>query len=132
MTFISKSPVSMQTLRLGLVALLVALAPTVAVAGDTLTKPTAIDKSITKELLNFLQEGHISGQKLNDKMSARALKTFLKTLDPMKMYFLSSDVEEFSQKELELDDQLKAQNLTFGFDVMRRFQQRVRECYFRR
>ncbi|MEM7167612.1 MAG: carboxy terminal-processing peptidase [Planctomycetota bacterium] len=110
-----------------LVALLVTTAAPLVRAGDTLTEPTKVDKAITKELIGLIQEGHISGMSVDDRMSARCMKSFLKSLDPMKMYFLQSDIEEFNKHKLQLDDQLLKQDLSFGFDVIRRFQQRVRE-----
>jgi len=75
-----------------------------------------------------LMDQHLSNRKLNDAISERALDMYLKNLDPQKVYFLKSDVDEFKQKwSTELDDMLKAGNYTAAFEIFDRFKQRIGE-----
>ena len=48
-------------------------------------------------------------------------------LDPAKLYFLKSDIEEFKKDESDLDDQLHDGDLDFAYKVYERFTQRVEE-----
>ncbi len=49
----------------------------------------------------LLQE-HLSRHPLDKEIAARWMKTFLKSLDPMKVYFYQSDVDEFTQRQDDL------------------------------
>ena len=64
---------------------------------------------------------------LDDEISKRALATFLKQLDPMKVYFYQSDADEFMTQASQLDDAVRRGNLQFGHEVFKRFLQRVDE-----
>jgi carboxyl-terminal processing protease len=64
---------------------------------------------------------------LNDTISKRALELFVKSLDPMKLYFYQSDIDEFSKNETRIDDMLMNGDLSLGYDIFRRFIQRVDE-----
>ena len=70
---------------------------------------------------------HLSEMRIDDEISRRAFKMFFKMLDPMKMYFLQSDVDEFSAEELSLDDHVKSGDVRFAKRVYDRFLQRVQQ-----
>jgi carboxyl-terminal processing protease len=66
------------------------------------------------ELLTFvIEKGHYSPTTVDDTFSKGVYKDYIAALDPSKRFFLQSDINEFSQFELELDDQLMAKDLTF-------------------
>jgi carboxyl-terminal processing protease len=71
--------------------------------------PGKQDRLIAQMVCGFLQQGH-----LND-------------LDPTKLYFLQSDVEEFKKQETELDDMILQGDLSFAYKVYERFLTRVAE-----
>ncbi len=89
--------------------------------------PTPIDKQITKLVSFYIQDQHLSKHKLDDEISKRFLEMFLKTLDPMKVYFLKSDVEKFDEQRLLLDDQIQEGNIQFAYDVFTTFLKRIDE-----
>jgi carboxyl-terminal processing protease len=89
--------------------------------------PTAIDKQITKLVSFYIQEQHLSKHELDDEISKRFLTMFLKTLDPMKVYFLQSDVDGFEQQRLLLDDQIRKGDIQFAYDVFQTFLKRIDE-----
>ena len=70
---------------------------------------------------------HLSEMRIDDEISRRAFEMFFKTLDPMKMYFLQSDVDEFKSEELSLDDYVKTGDVSFSKRVYDRFLQRVQQ-----
>ena len=46
----------------------------------------------------WLEQGHYTREKLDEKMSAKFLQTYLTTLDYNKLYFTQGDISEFEQK----------------------------------
>jgi len=66
------------------------------------------------ELLTFvIEKGHYNPTTIDDNFSKGVYKDYIAALDPSKRFFLQSDINEFSQFELELDDQLLGKDLTF-------------------
>lgn len=100
-------------------------APQAAAAG--LEKPTARDEVVARLIARLMPQNHISGEDLNDKIARRALNLFLDSLDPMKLYFYQSDVDEFSQRATDIDDMIRGGDLSFAYSVFERFNQRVDE-----
>jgi carboxyl-terminal processing protease len=96
-----------------------------SVADLTGFKPN--DRQVSLIISQIMQEGHLNRDKqaLDDEISKRAFTTFLKTLDPMKMYFEASDVAEFAAHRLNLDDAVKRADLSFAEKVFKRFLARV-------
>jgi len=96
-------------------------------ASAELTKPQASDRQVTLVVTSLVRREHLSKHALDDEISERCLTGFLKMIDPMKVYFYKSDVEEFSKRRLDLDDMVKKGDITFGYTVFKRFLQRVDE-----
>jgi len=66
------------------------------------------------ELLTFvIKKAHYNPTEIDDNFSKGVYKEYIAALDPSKRFFLQSDINEFSQFELELDDQLLGKDLTF-------------------
>jgi len=89
--------------------------------------PTAQDRQITLAVVSLLKRGHLSRTDVDDEKSRRCLKNFVKSLDPMKLYFYQSDVDGFLESADLLDDQLKRGNINFAYDVFNTFLKRVDE-----
>lgn len=90
-------------------------------------KPTNDSKRVAR-IVSQLMDQHLSNRKLNDAISERALDMYLKNLDPQKVYFLKSDVDEFKQNwNTQLDDMLKSGNYAAAFAIFERFKQRIAE-----
>ncbi len=92
--------------RLALLA--VGLAAASGVAWARPTQPSARDRQITLAVAIQMEREHLTGQHLDDTVSERCLKTFIKDLDPLKLFFYQSDVDEFMRSKDLLDDNLKA------------------------
>jgi len=91
------------------------------------TAPTASDRQVTLAVTWLLRRDHLLRRPLDDEISRRCFKLFLKTLDPAKLYFYQSDVDRFRQRENDLDDLAKKGNVDFAYEVFRTFLQRVDE-----
>ncbi len=107
-------------------ALLVVLSLGWTVSADPI-EPSPRDRQIALMVTHMLRIEHLSRHKLDDEMSQRALKMYLKMLDPMKLYFYQSDVDAFLARQNELDDALKRGDVKFAFDIFHVFLQRIDE-----
>lgn len=99
----------------------------VSVAWADPIKPSAMDHHVTRQVVLLLQREHLSGRELDDEISQRCLTTFLKSLDPWKVYFYQSDVDAFRAQENDLDDMARQGDVKFAYQVFRVFLQRVDE-----
>ena len=110
-------------------------------AGDALARPAEPqpkDMQIANMVTQYMQFKHLSGRALDDEISQRCLKTFLKSLDSMKVFFRQSDVDEFMQMETRIDDFFRENDfreaLEFAKTMFDRFLLRVDErkrCFAR-
>src|SRR5699024_8914497 len=90
------------------------------------------DKILVELLTYVLEGGHFSPIAIDDAMSERVFEDFIEGLDPAKRFFLKSDIKEFEQHKLNIDDQIKAREFSFFNDVHQRFLERreeVKEFY---
>ncbi len=97
-----------------------------AVCAAPLT-PSANDRQIALTVTSLLNREHLSKHKLNDEISERCFEMFLKTLDPMKIYFYQSDIDAFAARKQELDDAIRRGDVKFAYDVFSVFLRRVDE-----
>src|SRR5690606_31249394 len=83
------------------------LAVFVSVASCSFTTKEFNDPDKDKLLLDLityvLQKGHYDPKDINDEFSAEVYEDFIKGLDPLKRYFLASDIAEFSKYKTEID-----------------------------
>lgn len=89
--------------------------------------PQASDRQVALIVTELLKQEHLLQHPLDDEISARAMDLFLKTMDPMKVYFYQSDVDEFMKERDRLDDLVKRGDLGFAYKVFDRFLERVQE-----
>src|SRR5215218_6496716 len=75
----------------------------------------AADRQIAKAVTFLLNQQHLTRHALDDEMSGRAFDLFVKALDPSKLYFNQSDIDEFMQNRNDLDDMVKAGDMTFAY-----------------
>lgn len=107
------------------------LAVFVAAASCSFTTKEFNDPDKDKILLDLityvLQKGHYDSKDINDAFSEGVYTDFVKGLDPLKRYFLASDIEKFSKYKTEIDDQIKNKELAFFNLVHSRFMERMDE-----
>jgi carboxyl-terminal processing protease len=111
------------------IALLAVLAGFLLIPTPTPAEPKLAkqDKLVAQLVCEFLKRGHLNQPEIGDEVSRRVFKHFLKGLDPSKLYFLQSDIDEFKKNETELDDQLLAGDIGFAYKVYETFIKRVEE-----
>jgi carboxyl-terminal processing protease len=57
---------------------------------------------------------HINHPEINDSLSERLLKRYVEIWDPQKLYFLQSDIDEFSKQKTSLDDEILRGDVQFA------------------
>lgn len=82
------------------------------------------DKLLIDLITYVLDKGHYDAKEMDNVFSAGVYKDFINTMDPLKRYFLASDIEDFSVYETEIDDQIRNKELTFFNLVYERFLER--------
>lgn len=81
------------------------------------------------ELVTYLMERtHYDPPKLDDKFSEHVYKEYINALDPMKRYFLQSDIDEFAKYEYLIDDMIELKELSFFDITYERITQRMEEA----
>ncbi|QDD87855.1 carboxy terminal-processing peptidase [Pseudomonas oryzihabitans] len=78
-------------------------------------------------IVELLKRHHYSKPPLNDAQSIKIYDSYLKMLDPARLYFNAADIREFDASRTRFDDYLKQGNLEPGFAIYRRYAQRVAE-----
>jgi carboxyl-terminal processing protease len=106
------------------VALLAAWCPA---AWSELVGPNAQDRQIALAMIKLLEKDHLSRHPLDKEISERAFTLFFKNLDPMKLYFYQSDMDEFAKYKDQLSSMLLKGDVSFAYTVFRTMLHRVDE-----
>ncbi len=93
-------------------------------AALTMDKNLSYDIHSTLYLLRF---GHYLPKDLDDDYSSRIFDSYLKTLDPNKVYFTQADISEFEPYRTKLDDLIKKRDAEIAFDIFKLFRKRMSE-----
>ncbi len=91
--------------------------------------PQATDRQISLVVSQLLHDEHLrrTTQSLDDTIAERSFDKFIESIDPMKVYFYQSDIDEFAESRDELDDMVRAGDISFGHTVFNRFLKRLDE-----
>lgn len=88
-------------------------------------QPGPNDRHIAVAVRRHLEREHFLKQPIDDAMSRRWFDASLAALDPTKVYFTQADIDGFAAKRDVLDDLVKRGDVTFAYEIMERFLQRV-------
>ncbi|HVT27623.1 MAG TPA: hypothetical protein VHE81_06355, partial [Lacipirellulaceae bacterium] len=91
------------------------------------TQPSVEDHQITLAVALLMERRHLTGHEIDDTISERTLKSFIKDLDPLKLFFYQSDIDDFNRSKDQLDEQIKRGDIRFAYEVFARFLARVDE-----
>ena len=72
-----------------------------------------------------MPELHLEGYALDDMIAPRALGLFLNALDSDHSVFLASDIDKFRGHQKNLDDQLRAGDVSFAYEAFALFKERM-------
>lgn len=91
----------------------------------TKLQPTRKQQHASLDVVTLLKQLHYNKVHMNDHMSDRVFKRYLKVLDPNRSYFLAKDIEDFSKFQYQLDEALQSGNLAPAFLIFNRYQERL-------
>ncbi len=91
--------------------------------------PTLVDKFTARQVVQKLERGHMAKPTIDDAISKKWCRAFLKDLDPQKYYFLKADIDEFLKSETDLDDKIREGDVDFAKVVIERWIARSDERY---
>ena len=77
--------------------------------------------------MSYLNSFHYKEYTLDDKFSQKILTSYLKQLDPGRMYFTQQDINQFNKHRDLFDDDIRNGNLKPALDIFQTYQKRVRE-----
>ncbi|WP_054851987.1 carboxy terminal-processing peptidase [Olleya sp. ITB9] len=86
------------------------------------------DKLLIQIITLALDQLHFEPKELDDDFSAEIFSDYIELVDPLKRYFLQSDIEEFKKYKNLIDDQLKTYDITFFSVVHERLISRQKEA----
>ncbi|MBQ0721035.1 MAG: carboxy terminal-processing peptidase [Gammaproteobacteria bacterium] len=92
------------------------------------TEPLVFTKEHSQtaiEILESLSNKHYKKQIVDDAFSSRLLDSYCDALDPVKVYFLKSDVAQFEADRYGFDDALEDGDLSQAFAIFNRFRERI-------
>ncbi len=86
---------------------------------------TAEDGKTAQIVAAMVSKKHINHPEINDALSEKLLNRYIEIWDPQKLYFLQSDIDEFSKQKDSLDDQILKGDVQFAATVYERFRSRL-------
>ena len=98
-----------------------------AVNAPTVLEPAPQHVRAAAMTAELLSRFHYKPVPLDDVMSQKMFDRFLKSLDSEKVYFLQSDIDQFSSVRTQLDDAIVGRNLTAPFAMFNLYQRRLQE-----
>jgi len=81
----------------------------------------------SRDVVEQLQNKHYRHFEIDDKLSVEIFNRYLADLDPVRSYFLATDISQFEIYRYQLDDALKSGQLEPAFKIYNRYHQRVIE-----
>ena len=75
----------------------------------------------------FLTRFHYKAMPLDDAMSEKIFDRYLKSLDPEKLFFVQSDVDQFAAARTKLDDAIYSEDLNIPFLIFNLYEKRSAE-----
>ncbi|MBX3417490.1 MAG: carboxy terminal-processing peptidase [Pirellulaceae bacterium] len=94
---------------------------------DKLAAVSQHDRTSIRLVQTILKRDHLVSRPIDDAIAARAMDQYLRSLDPLKVYFLKSDVDEFKASLPNLPSEISRGQIPTALNIFRRFVQRVGE-----
>ncbi len=107
-------------------AVLLCLMVTIPACGDP-AGPRTQDRHIAQSVALLLPRQHLTRHPLDAEISHRAMGLFLKSLDPMKLYFYQSDVDRFTQQADRIAEEVKKGDISLAYEIFSVYLKRLDE-----
>jgi len=101
----------------------------IACAGALAAEQVALDvNAAIRTVVTQLEKKHPMGKTLDRDLAGKWLAKFLDQLDPRRMYFLESDLKEFQQSAIHLNDLARRGDFATAQLVRKRYRRRVKQA----
>jgi len=110
-----------------LLLLLISSVPQAKISLVNELKPLPKHKKESQLIVTLMEQFNYQDSTLNDELSSKILDNYIKTLDPNKMYFLSSDIVAFDKIKYDLDEAIKEGQIEPAYKMYNLYNQRVQE-----
>ncbi len=94
---------------------------------DELKPTNSLLRIVGRDTFQLMNQYHLSKKQLDSTLAQEGLKMYFRNLDPMKLYFFQSDIDEFSQRSEEILKTWPEGRFELAFDVFNRYLKRVEE-----
>lgn len=92
-------------------------------------RPTYAEQRISAAHAVVLSQYHYEKLPFNNALSKRIYDSYLRVLDPQRVYFLEDDITEFKRHENLFDDYLRRSQLSVPFEMYERLVDRMEERF---
>jgi carboxyl-terminal processing protease len=89
--------------------------------------PETADRQITRSITKLMSTDHLTRHPLDNEISNRWMKNYLKMLDRNKVFFTQADVDGFNDYRDQLDDMALRGDTSFAYQVFQKFLTRLDE-----
>ena len=86
---------------------------------------TPSQSDTAKEVVKKLQSRHYREQVFNDELSQTYLKKYVESLDPSRLFFFQSDINDFEKHALLFDDYFQKGDLSVPFTIYHTYRERI-------
>lgn len=86
---------------------------------------TPEDGTTAKMVASMVSSRHINHPEIDDALSEKLMNRYIEIWDPQKLYFLQSDIADFSVEKTSLDDKILKGDVSFASTVFERFRLRM-------
>ncbi|MBC7788126.1 MAG: carboxy terminal-processing peptidase [Methylophilaceae bacterium] len=93
----------------------------------TKLKPTLEQGQAASLSAEVLKRYHYKPIPLNDDLSQKIFDAYIKSLDGEKIFFIQTDIDQFSNARTKLDDAILSENLGIPFAIFNLYKQRISE-----
>ena len=94
---------------------------------EQMEKSRSRDETIVRVVATLMNKKHLAGHPLDDEIAGRAFDSLIRSLDPLKVYFLKSDIQEFEKSRNKIDDIAKTGKMDFAISLYKTFLKRLDE-----
>lgn len=106
-----------------------AAAPDSSKSAIPLLQPLAQEPQAARLSAEFLTRSHYKAAPLDSAMSEKIFDRYLKSLDPERMFFLQSDIDQISSARTTLGDAINHEDLNIPFMIFNLYEQRFTERF---
>jgi len=92
-------------------------------------KPVAQQAQAARLSAEILSRYHYKAMPLDDALSEKIFDSYLKFLDPEKLFFIQSDIDNWAGLRRRIDDAILSENLTLPFALFNRYAQRATDRF---